>query len=222
MRAILRKNNCLEAIGERHAEITDDKWNEIDGSAIANLHLALADGVLSSVAKEKTSKSIWDTLTKLYKVKLLHNNIFLKRRLYNLQMVETTTVTNHISTLKTLFSQLTMLGHKIEEIERAELLLQSLSDLYDQLIINLMNNILTEYLVFNDVAASVLEENSRRKNKEDKLASSQEAEVLMMVRGRSAKHGPNGSHNHSRSKSRSKKKIICHKCGKMGHVKKEC
>ncbi|KAH9687241.1 Integrase catalytic domain-containing protein [Citrus sinensis] len=180
MRAILRKNNCLEAIGERHAEITDDKWNEIDGNAIANLHLALADGVLSSVAKEKTAKSIWDTLTKLYKVKLLHNNIFLKRRLYNLQMVETTTVTNHISTLKTLFSQLTMLGHKIEEIKRAELLLQSLPDLYDQLIINLMNNILTEYLVFNDVAASVLEENSRHKNKEDKLASSQEAEALMM------------------------------------------
>ena len=168
MRAILRKNNCLKAIGERHAEITDDKWNEIDGNVIADLHLTLAEWVLSSVAEEKRTKGIWDTLTKLYKAKSLHNNIFLKRRLYTLQMAETTTMTNHISTLKTLFLQLTMLGHKIEEIECAELLLQSLPNSYDQLIINLTNNMLTEYLVFNNVAAFVLEEKSRRKNKKDR------------------------------------------------------
>ena len=40
-------------------EITDDdKWNEIDGNAIADLHLALADGVLSSVEEKKTAKEI--------------------------------------------------------------------------------------------------------------------------------------------------------------------
>ena len=50
MWAILRKNNCLEAIKERSTEIIDDKWNEMDNNAIAYLHLALADGVLSSVA----------------------------------------------------------------------------------------------------------------------------------------------------------------------------
>ena len=50
MQAILRKNNCLAIIRERLIEITeDDKWNEMDGNAIADLHLALADGVLSSV-----------------------------------------------------------------------------------------------------------------------------------------------------------------------------
>ncbi|KAF3455959.1 hypothetical protein FNV43_RR00602 [Rhamnella rubrinervis] len=54
VKAILRKYNCLAAIGDRLAEITDDgKWQEMDGIAIANLHLALADGVLSSVEKKK-------------------------------------------------------------------------------------------------------------------------------------------------------------------------
>ena len=52
MMAILRKNNCFAAIGERPMEITNDKWNEIYRKAIYNLHLALADGVLSSVAKK--------------------------------------------------------------------------------------------------------------------------------------------------------------------------
>ena len=39
-------------------EITDDKQNEIDGNAISNIHLALADGVLSSVADKNTAKEI--------------------------------------------------------------------------------------------------------------------------------------------------------------------
>ena len=83
-------------------------------------------------------------------------------------MAESTMVTDHINTLKTLFSQLTMLGHNIKENERAKLLLQSLPDSYDQLIINLTNNNSADSLVFDDVAASALNEESMRKSKEDR------------------------------------------------------
>ena len=169
IKAILKKDNCLAVIGDRLAEITDNvKWNEMDGNVIANIYLALADEVLSSVAEKKTAKEIWDTLKKLYESKSLHNKIFLKRRLYTLQMVETTSVTDHINTIRTIFSQFTMLGQQIEENERAELLLQSLPDSYDQLIINLTNNILLDYLVFDDVVAVILEEENRRKKKRQK------------------------------------------------------
>ena len=220
MRAILMKDNCLLAIGDRPTEITDDnKWKEMDGNAVANLHLALADAVLSSIAEKKTAKEIWDTLTRLYEAKSLHNKIFLKRRLYTLRMAESSSMTDHINTLNTLFSQLTELGYKIDENERAELLLQSLPDSYDQLIINLTNNILVEYLVFDDVAAAVLEEESRRKNKEDRSICSQQAEALTMTRGRSTERGPSGSHNHGRSKSRSRKNVKCYGCGdRKAHV----
>ena len=77
-------------------------------------------------------------------------------------------MTDYINTLKTLFSQLTTVGHNIKENERAELLLQSLPDSYNQLIINLMNNNPVDSLVFDDVAASVLNEESRQKNKENR------------------------------------------------------
>ena len=88
-------------------------------NAITDLHLTLADGVLFSVAKKTTVKEIWDTLTKLYETKFLHNKIFLKMKLYTLWMAESTSVTDHINTLKILFSQLITLGNKIEENERA-------------------------------------------------------------------------------------------------------
>ena len=121
-------------------------------------------------------------------------------------------VTDHINTLNTLFSQLTSMGHNIETGERAEILLQSLPDSYDQLIINITNNI--EVLVFDDIAATVLEEESRRKNKEERLGGSQQAKALTMMRGRSTERGPSGSQNQSRSKSKSKKNVKCHHCGK--------
>jgi hypothetical protein len=89
-------------------------------------------------------------------------------------MAETTTVIDHINTIRTLFSQLTTLGQQIEESEHAELLLQSLPDLDDQLIINLTNNILTNYLVFDDVAAAILEEENRRKNKETEIVQTKQ------------------------------------------------
>ena len=104
MKAVLRKNNYLAAIRERPMEITKDKWNEVDGNTISDLHLAFADGVLLSVTEKNIAKEIYDTLTKLYEAKSLHNKIFLKRKLYTFRMTEFTMVSDHINTLKTLFS----------------------------------------------------------------------------------------------------------------------
>jgi len=115
MKAILRKDNCLETIEEKPESITDKKWKEIDNNAIANLHLALVDAVLSSIAEKTTTKKIWDTLTSLYEVKSLHTRIFLKRKLYTLRMSESTSVTDHINNLNTLFAQLSATDFNIIE-----------------------------------------------------------------------------------------------------------
>ncbi|KAE8715220.1 Heat shock 70 kDa protein 15 [Hibiscus syriacus] len=195
MKAILRKDGYLAAISERPIDFTDDnKWIEMDGNAMTNFHLALADEVLSSIEEKKTAKEIWDHLTKLYEATSLHNKIFLKRKLYTLRMSKSTSVTEHLNTLNTLFSQLTSLSCKIVEQERAELLLQT----------------------------TVLQEKNRCKNKENRQVNLQQAEALTTMRGRSTERGQSSSHKHGRSKSRSKKNLKCYNCGKKGHLKKDC
>nr|GEX49786.1 retrovirus-related Pol polyprotein from transposon TNT 1-94 [Tanacetum cinerariifolium] len=175
------------AIGERPAEVMDDsKWDEMDGNAFANLHLAVADGVLSSIEEKKSAKEIWDHLARLYEARSLHNKFFLKRKIYALHMTESTLVTEH----------LTSLSCKIDSQERAEILLQTLPDSYDQVIINLTNNVLSDYLVFDDVAAAILEEENRHNNREDRQTSSRQVEALVVTRGRSIEFGSSGSHNH--------------------------
>nr|GEV07766.1 hypothetical protein [Tanacetum cinerariifolium] len=141
MKAILRKDKCLAAIGERPAEVMDDsKWDEMDGNTIANLHLALLDGVLSSIEEKKSEKEIWVHLARF--------------------------------------------------------------------------NVLLDYLIFDDVAAAILEE-------ENKHTSSRRVEVLVVTRGRSMEPGFRGSHNHSLSKTGKKKNFKCFKCGKPGHFRKD-
>ena len=52
MKVVLRKSNCLATIEERLTKITDDdKWNEIDNNAIANLHIPLSNKVLFNVVE---------------------------------------------------------------------------------------------------------------------------------------------------------------------------
>lgn len=58
------------------ANITDDsKWNETNHIAIDELNLVLVDGISSSVAQKKIANEIWDTLTRTYEAKSLHNMI---------------------------------------------------------------------------------------------------------------------------------------------------
>ncbi|GJS32085.1 retrovirus-related pol polyprotein from transposon TNT 1-94 [Tanacetum coccineum] len=186
MKAILRKDKCLAAIGERPAEVTDDsKWDEMDGNAIANLHLALANGVLSSIEEKKTAKDIWDHLARLYEARSLHNRIFLKRKLYALCMIESTSVTEHV-------------------------------------IINLTSNVLTDCLIFDNVAAFILEEENRCNNREDRQTSSRQAEALVVTKGRSMEPGSSGSHNYGKSEKGKKNNFKCFKCGKLSHFNKDC
>jgi len=77
----------------------------------------LTDAVLSSIVENTTTREIWNTLTSLYEVKSLYTRIFLKRKLYTLQMSESTSVTDHINNLNTLFAQLSAVDFNIIENE---------------------------------------------------------------------------------------------------------
>ncbi|GJZ10826.1 gag-pol polyprotein [Tanacetum coccineum] len=93
-------------------------------------------------------------------------------------------------------SILTSLSCKIEPQERAEILLQSLPNLYVHIIISLTSNVLLDYLVFDDVAVDILEEENRHNNREDGQNNTRHVEALVVTKGRLMKHGSSGSHNH--------------------------
>ena len=58
MKAIPRKENCLETISERLENVEDKKWEQMDGNVVANLHLVVANNILSSISELQLTKEI--------------------------------------------------------------------------------------------------------------------------------------------------------------------
>ena len=56
MKVILKKENCLEAIGERRENIEDRKWEQIDEDVVSSLYLVVADNILSNILKLQLRK----------------------------------------------------------------------------------------------------------------------------------------------------------------------
>lgn len=72
IKEILRNDNCQDAIEGKPTNVINERWTKMGENVVINLHIAMANLVLSSVAEKKTAKEIWDTFHKLYEVESLH------------------------------------------------------------------------------------------------------------------------------------------------------
>eukprot|EP00253_Pinus_taeda_P018596 PITA_18596 len=196
--------------------ITDSKWAEMDERAISAIRLCLADDVLFNIVLETTAVGLWMKLEKLYMTKSLTNRILPKRQLYGLRMKEGTLIADHLNAFNTLLVQLQSIEVKIPSEDKAITLLCSLPEPWDHFVTSISLSS-SETIEFDDVVASLLSEETRRKSHSE--TSTSEA---MMVRGCSKERRPRKPSD-SRSKSKGKKsKLKCWFCGKSRHLKKDC
>jgi hypothetical protein len=113
---------------------------------------------------------------KLIPVEILVNKLFLRKKLYLLRMSDGSSVTEHLNVFNTILSQLSSVDIKITEEEKCISLLCSFPDSWDSLVMAIGSN--TTTLALEDVVASLLSEEMRRKNME---GSTKDA---LVVRGR--------------------------------------
>eukprot|EP00253_Pinus_taeda_P032927 PITA_32927 len=157
--------------------MTNDEWTEMDERALSAIRLCLADDVLFNIVSEKIAAGLWKNLEKLYMKKSLTNRILRKQKLYNLQMKEGTSITDHLNAFNTLLVQLESIEVKFELEDKAITLLCLLPESWDHIVTSISLSS-SETLEFDDVVSSLLfEETRRRLNLE---TSTSEA---MMVRG---------------------------------------
>eukprot|EP00253_Pinus_taeda_P017465 PITA_17465 len=188
----------------------------MDERAISAIRLCLANDVLFNIVSETTTAGLWTKLEKLYMTKSLTNKILLKRQLYGLRMKEGTLIFDHLNAFNTLLVQLQSIEVKIPFEDKAITLLCSLPESWDHFVTSISLSS-SETIEFDDVVASLLSEETRRRSHSE--TSTSEA---MMVRGRSKERRPRKPSD-SRSKSKGKKsKLKCWFCGKSGHLKKDC
>eukprot|EP00253_Pinus_taeda_P029967 PITA_29967 len=118
-------------------------------------------------------------------------------------------------------NKLFSIGVNFDDEVRAMLFLCSLPEIWNGLVMVISNSISgSSTLKCDDVVGAILSEEMRRKSSVETSGNALSAES----RGRKMERGKSlGYHNKSRKgRSKARSGIVCWKCGKKGHLKKDC
>ncbi|MCQ7691360.1 DDE-type integrase/transposase/recombinase, partial [Salmonella enterica] len=189
----------------------------MDKKARSSIILNLSDEVLREVATETTAKSMWDKLKALYMKRTVENRLYLKQSLYMLRMTEGTSILSHLDKFDSLVMDLENIDAKIDDEDKALLLLCSLPQSFKHF---------RDTLIYGKETVSYQEIKSALKSKEqiDKNITGESRENQaegLVVRGRMDKREFDSSRSKSRSKYRHRN-LECRYCHKMGHIKADC
>jgi hypothetical protein len=117
--------------------------------------------VFLNVHEEKTTTSLWKKLGDIYQDKSLVNKLFLSKKLYSLKMDEGASVADHLNAFNMILAQLTSVGVNIDDEDCCMLLLCSLPDPWDHLVMVVGST--TKTFKMDDVVASLISKEMRRK-----------------------------------------------------------
>jgi len=138
-----------------------------------------------------------------------------------MKMSEGGSVADHLNDFNTVTSQLSSVGVNFEDEVRALLFLCSLPESWNGLVMAISNSVSgSSTLKFDDVVGAILSEEMRRKSSGETSGNALSAES----RGRKMERGKSSGYCGKSRKGRSKSRlgIMCWKCKKKGHLKKDC
>jgi len=112
---------------KKPATMTDEQWEELDEKVLSTIQLCWATHALCKVLDKTTTLELWLWLEALYMTKSLANKIHLKERRYTCFMAKGTLIQNHLDEFNSIIFDLESLYMKIEEDDKAILLVGSLT-----------------------------------------------------------------------------------------------
>ncbi|KAJ0624083.1 putative RNA-directed DNA polymerase [Helianthus annuus] len=180
----------------------DEEWEDLDLRAASAIRLCLAKNVLANVHGISTAKDLWEKLEQLYQGKGISNRLYLKEQFHTFRMDGDTKISDHLSVLNNIVSELEAIGVKVEDEDKTLRLILSLTSSYEHMKPILMYG--KETLKYADVTEKLLSEEKRLGSSGH---TSSEGTVLICGNGK---------------KKHSQKIPVCWKCGQSGHVKRNC
>jgi hypothetical protein len=178
------------------------EWEKKDDRAKAILGLSLADSQLHLIDLKKSSAELWAQLSTIFGEKAVNAKFSLKLQLFKLKMHDEVSLSSHINNLKSLLAQLAEIDSesKVDEDDAKAILLNSLSQKYDNAIFTLTQ---MPSRTLEDMISALLAE--ERRMKEGEVEVSSHSEVALYSKGR-----------------RTNKSIECFYCRRRGHTVLNC
>lgn len=136
MKALMVHQGISAAISKDEiAKIEDKKiLSNIQAKAHSSLILSLGDEVIREVSDEAKNIGIWEKLDSIYMKKSLTNRLYLKKKLYTLQMEESKELKKHLDDYNRIILDLNVAGVKLDEEDQDIILLSSLPRVYEHFV----------------------------------------------------------------------------------------
>jgi hypothetical protein len=149
----------LGGVAKKPTAMKDEEWEILDRKALGTIRLSLAASVAFNISKEKTTKDLMDALAKLYEKPSASNKVFLMKRLFNMKMSEGGSVADHLNEFNTVTNQLSSVKVDFDDEVRALLILCSLPESWNGLVMAVSNSVSSSNtLKFDDVVGVILSE----------------------------------------------------------------
>jgi hypothetical protein len=149
----------LGGITKKPTATKDEEWEILDRKALGTIRLSLAVSMAFNISKEKTTKGLMDALAKLYEKPSSSNKVFLMKRLFNMKMSEGGSVADHLNDFNTVTNQLSSVKVDFDDDVRALLILCSLPESWNDLVMAVSNSVSgSNTLKFDDVVGVILSE----------------------------------------------------------------
>jgi hypothetical protein len=158
----------------------------------------------------------------LYEKPSTSNKVFLMKILFNMNISEGGSVADHLNDFNSVTNQLSFVKVDFDDEFRALLILCSLPESWNGLVMVVSNSVSSSNTFkFDDVFGVILSEEMQRKSTGETSGNALNMENRGRQKDRGKGPGNRGNSRKSRSKSRLGK-IECWNCGKKGHLKKHC
>ncbi|WVY89808.1 hypothetical protein V8G54_035322 [Vigna mungo] len=178
----------------------------LNRKTVAMIRKYIDKSLFEHVSTYTDAYELWTKLESMIQKKTLRNKAHLVRRLVKLEYSDDQNMIEHLNTFKGIVNQLMKADMKIDDELQALLLLSSLTESWDMLVVTLSNSAPDGKLSLDNITDSLLNEESRRKERGS--SSYSEANVVENI-GRS-EHRSKGKHeSHEEDSSLVPKKPEC-------------
>jgi len=116
----------LPLLGSKPENMPEEDWQILDRQVLGIIRLSLSRRVAHNVTKEKSTARLMEALSGMYEKPSANNKVHLMKKLFNLKMTESTSVTQHLNNYNTITNQLSSVEIEFDDEIRALILLASL------------------------------------------------------------------------------------------------
>jgi len=224
---MLKATGFAKLLKPKPESVTVEEWDDKQEMAVNTVMLYLQPQVIRQVGEYASCELLFAALQQKYHQKELSNQLYTSLKLMSFKMKDgSTKIQDHIDAFNDLVVDLMNLGEELSDERKALHLLSSLPSSYQSLSRVLLHRD-RKTITYNEVVSALLTDDLQQKMMSSSPATTSSGTALNVNRGRSQKRTTDGekgskSRSKSRRKSQDKKTLLCWKCGKKGHMKKDC